>query len=139
MRSLCSRVASCAKTDARLTGNLACTQCLWRRLNRASSGSFLLLTQTHIYIVRESRSKKGCGTIVAKRPLEMIVQITSKRKLPDIITFKYGETNEASDSGPNIIATDCLVFQKPYEVTRLVKQQVIKVLDGLTTDSTEGS
>lgn len=68
---------------------------------------------------------------MAKRPLEMIVQITSKRKVPEIITFKYGETNENSESGPNIIATDCLAFQKPYEVTRLVKQQVINVLDGL--------
>lgn len=99
--------------------------------------SFLLLTATYIYIVREARSKKGWGKIVAKRPLEMIVQITSKRKVPEIITFKYGETNENSDSGPNIIATDCLIFQKPYEVTRLVKQQVIKVLDGVASDSAE--
>lgn len=76
---------------------------------------------------------------MAKRPLEMIVQITSKRRVPEIITFKYGETNENSGSGPNIIATDCLIFQKPYEVTRLVKQQVIKVLDGAASDSTEKS
>lgn len=90
-----------------------------------------------MYILREARSKKGWGKIVAKRPLEMIVQITSKKKVPEIITFKYGETNENTDFGPNIIATDCLVFQKPYEVTRLVKQQVIKVLDGLLAENPE--
>ena len=100
--------------------------------------SFLLLTATHIYILREAR-KKGWGQVVAKRPLEMIVRITSKKKVPEIITFKYGETNENSDSGPNIIATDCLVFEKPYEVTRLVKQQVIKVLDGAASDSPAAS
>jgi hypothetical protein len=79
-------------------------------------------------------NKKGWGKIVAKRPLEMIVQITSKKKIPEVITFKYGETNETSDTGPNIIATDCLVFKTPYEVTRRVKQQVIKVLDGVAID-----
>lgn len=68
----------------------------------------------------------------------MIVQITSKRKVPEVITFKYGETNETSpDSGPNIIATDSLYFQKPYNVTRLVKQQVIKVLDGNVSGQTD--
>ena len=91
--------------------------------------SFLVLTPAHIFILRESTSRKGYGRVVAKRPLEMIVQITSKRKIPEVITFKYGETNESSSSGPNIIATDSLYFQKPYDVTRLVKQQVIKVLD----------
>ena len=93
------------------------------------------MTHTHIFILRESSSRKGYGKVVAKRPLEMIVQITSKRKIPEIITFKYGETNESSSSGPNIIATDSLYFQKPYDVTRLVKQQVIKVLDANLTGS----
>jgi hypothetical protein len=93
------------------------------------------LNPTHIFILRESTSRKGYGRVVAKRPLEMIVQITSKRKIPEVITFKYGETNESSSSGPNIIATDSLYFQKPYDVTRLVKQQVIKVLDANLTSS----
>jgi len=78
-------------------------------------------------------TRKGYGKVVAKRPLEMIVHITSKRRVPEIITFKYGETNEASSSGPNIIATDTIFFLKPYEATRLVKQQVIKVLDANTS------
>lgn len=96
--------------------------------NLTAFDSWFLLTESNIYILKELKSRKGYARIVAKRPLEMIVQITSKKKIPNLITFKYGETSE-SGTGPNIIATDCLLFSKPYEVTRIVKSQVIKVLD----------
>ena len=96
--------------------------------------SWFILTESNIFILKELKSRKGFARVVAKRPLDMIVQITSKKKIPNLITFKYGETSDPSASpagttGPNIIATDCLLFTKPYEVTRLVKAQVIKVLD----------
>lgn len=96
--------------------------------------SWFILTESNIFILKELKSHKGFARVVAKRPLDMIVQITSKKKIPNLITFKYGETCDPSPSpaaslGPNIIATDCLLFTKPYEVTRLVKAQVIKVLD----------
>lgn len=92
--------------------------------------SWFILTETNIFILKELKSRKGFARVVAKRPLDMIVQITSKKKIPNLITFKYGETSDPSTSpAPNIIATDCLLFTKPYEVTRLVKAQVIKVLD----------
>lgn len=96
--------------------------------NLMAFDSWFILTESNIFILKELKSRKGYARIVAKRPLEMIVQITSKKKIPNLITFKYGETSESS-TGPNIIATDCLLFSKPYEVTRIVKSQVIKVLD----------
>lgn len=57
------------------------------------------------------------------------MQITSKRRCPDLITFKYGQTDEGSET-PTIMASDLLLIPKPYDVTRLVKQQVVRVLDG---------
>ncbi|KAI1278463.1 TBC1 domain family member 23 [Halotydeus destructor] len=92
--------------------------------------SYMILTETHIYVLKELSHNKGWAKIVAKRPLSMIVQITSKRRCPDLITFKYGqESGDATDT-PTVMATDMLLIPKPYDVTRLVKQQVIRVLDG---------
>lgn len=107
----------------------------WEIKDNTRFDSFFILTEGYIYILRESKSRRGWGKVVAKRPLDMILQITSKRRLPDVITFKYGEQRDPSDGGPNIIATDCLLFCESYKVTRLVKQQVIKVIDAATNES----
>lgn len=57
----------------------------------------------------------------------MIVQITSKRKHPEIITFKYGHAGQDNESV--LIAKDSIYLQNPFDVTRLIKQQVVKILD----------
>lgn len=58
----------------------------------------------------------------------MIVQITSKRRIPNLITIKYGQANRENDSASITMACDRLNIPEPFPVTRLVKQQVIKVL-----------
>ncbi|XP_017476468.1 PREDICTED: TBC1 domain family member 23-like [Rhagoletis zephyria] len=88
---------------------------------------YLALTDTHLYIIKDSKSKKDHGTISVQRPLEMIVQITSKRKHPEIITFKYGHAGQDNESV--LIAKDSIYLQNPFDVTRLIKQQVVKILD----------
>jgi TBC1 domain family member 23 (HCV non-structural protein 4A- transactivated protein 1). len=88
----------------------------------------MILNKTHLFVLREIPHNKGYAKVISKRPLEMIVQITSKRKIPNLITIKYGQTNPGSESGPQIVALDRLKFPEPYHVTRLVKQQVIKAL-----------
>ncbi|CAL1283385.1 unnamed protein product [Larinioides sclopetarius] len=50
----------------------------------------LIVTETHLYILRTNRQKKGYAHIVAAHPLTSIVKITSKRKCPEWITFAYG-------------------------------------------------
>lgn len=87
----------------------------------------------------------------------MIVQITSKRRRPDLITFKYGQTicDSGTDSGSaggtgtgtsngtagaNIVAMDHILISNPYNVTRLIKQQVIRIIDGeLSSESNTSS
>ena len=96
----------------------------------------MVLTATHIYILKELAHNKGWARVTAKRPLQMIVQITSKCRCPDLITFKYGQESGVEGEPPTIMATDLLLIPKPYDVTRLVKQQVIRVLDG---DANNGS
>lgn len=88
--------------------------------------AFLAVTKTHLLVLREVPGNRGVGRVVAKRPLEMVVQITSKRRNPNLITFKYGESNEHEQQ---VVAADHILLPKPYEATRLIKQQVIRILD----------
>ncbi|RWS27081.1 TBC1 domain family member 23-like protein [Leptotrombidium deliense] len=108
---------------------ISCFKCQEIKDDGHMCPSYLILTKSHLFILREIPHNKGFAKIMKKRPLEMVVQITSKRKCPNLITFKYGQSNEGEE-GPSIMATDLLLIPKPYEVTRLVKQQVIRVLDG---------
>ncbi|RWS06238.1 TBC1 domain family member 23-like protein [Dinothrombium tinctorium] len=108
---------------------ISCFKCQELKDDGHMYPSYLILTKTHLLILREIPHNKGFAKLMKKRPLELVVQITSKRKCPNLITFKYGQSNEGEE-GPSIMATDLLLIPKPYDVTRLVKQQVIKVLDG---------
>lgn len=66
--------------------------------------------------------------IQARRALGSVVKITSKRKHPDFVTFKYGSVD-----GEEIQVTDIDRFLLPQaaEATKIIKQQIIKVLDAL--------
>lgn len=66
--------------------------------------------------------------IQARRALGSVVKITSKKKHPDFVTFKYG-----SVEGENIQVTDIdrFLLPKATEATKIIKQQIIKVLDAL--------
>ncbi|CAG2163218.1 unnamed protein product [Oppiella nova] len=99
--------------------------------------SYLGLSNSHLFVLREMSHNKSLAKIMAKRPLEMIVQITSKRRCPDLITFKYGHTIEGGE--PNVVAKDHLLIPKPYDITRLIKQQVIRILDGETSSGSNSS
>lgn len=52
--------------------------------------SYLLVTDSHMIVLRELSNKRDCARLVVKRSLVTIVRITSKKKHPDLITFKYG-------------------------------------------------
>jgi hypothetical protein len=79
-------------------------------------------------VLREIPNRKNMAHIQARRALGSVVKITSKRKHPDLITFKYG-----SIEGEVIEVTDIDRFLMPQatEATKIIKQQIIKVLDAL--------
>lgn len=90
--------------------------------------SHLLVTDTHLYVLREIPNRKNMAHIQARRALGSVVKITSKRKHPDFVTFKYGSVD-----GEEIQVTDIDRFLLPQaaEATKIIKQQIIKVLDAL--------
>lgn len=133
---------------------------------------YLALTKTHLWILREIPHNKGFASIAAKRPLDMIIQITSKRRQPDFIIFRYGYAhgnrrlseasggNKSPDEGgqgnqqssqddptasgqnddkesskvsskesPTIIASDHLHIPQAFEVIRLIKREIVRIMD----------
>lgn len=117
---------------------------------------YVALTRTHLWIFREIPHNKGFASIAAKRPLDMLVQITSKRRQPDLIIFRYGYSSQTMQSGaksvaepsgkeeaiasedsakdvaktaPLIITTDQLHIPEAFEVIRLIKREIVRIMD----------
>ncbi|KAG1659207.1 TBC1 domain family member 23 [Nymphon striatum] len=108
------------------------------------NASHVLVTFTHLFILRELEDQKGYAQIVDRRPLSTIVKITSKRKHPELITFKYGFVDD--EDGFKITDIDrqekhIYTYLKTYkylkiflipnagEATKLIKQQIFKQME----------
>lgn len=48
-----------------------------------------------MYCLREISSRRGFAYIQSRQALNSVVKITSKKKHPELITFKYGTNNSA--------------------------------------------
>ncbi|GFN99365.1 TBC1 domain family member 23 [Plakobranchus ocellatus] len=103
-------------------------RCKEIRTNGHTFPSYLLVTASHLYVLREIPSRKGMAHIQARRALSSIVKITSKKRQPELITFKYGTHEE-----DGFHVTDMHRFYIPTasDATRVIKQQIMKVLDAL--------
>ena len=62
--------------------------------------SYLVLTERGVVLLRLVEDNSKEGDVVATRSLASIMKITSKKKHPDLITFKYGVTK---DDGSTVI------------------------------------
>jgi hypothetical protein len=98
------------------------------------SFSFLVLTEAHLYILREIPHNKGYAKIVAKRPLECLLQITSKKKRPETITIRYGQPGER-DEQSNIMISDQLLIPKQQDAIEMIKMQIS---NSLNNDNSNG-
>lgn len=93
--------------------------------------SHLIVTKTHLVVLRDI-DKKGNAQVIARRLLSSIVKITAKKRHRDLITFKYG----VSDND-NLLITDMDRFLIPNasEATALVSKHIIKQLDAAESPS----
>ncbi|XP_055364328.1 TBC1 domain family member 23 isoform X2 [Betta splendens] len=90
--------------------------------------SHLLVTATHMYCLREIASRKGFAYIQSRQALNSVVKITSKKKHPELITFKFGSNNS---TGVEISAVERYLIPNAGDATKVIKQQIMKVLDAL--------
>lgn len=85
--------------------------------------SILLVTDTHLIVLRKIPERKGAAHVIVKRPLTSIVKITSKKQHSDLITFKYG-TIQYYDTV--ISDMDKFLIPNASEATKLIMQQILK-------------
>ncbi|XP_032826862.1 TBC1 domain family member 23 isoform X1 [Petromyzon marinus] len=108
--------------------------CTEIRDNGRTYACHLLVTATHLYGLRELGSRGGGGAdgacIVSRRALSSVLKITSKKRRPELITFKFGV---ADGNNLTLHATDRYLIPNAGEATKLVKQQIMRVLDALET------
>ncbi|CAG2194518.1 TBC1D23 [Mytilus edulis] len=90
--------------------------------------SYILVTDNHMYILREIPIRKGMAHIQSRRALGSIVKITSKKRHPELITFKYGSLE---DESVEVTDMDRFLIPNAGEATKKIKQQIVKVLDAL--------
>ncbi|XP_051985750.1 TBC1 domain family member 23 isoform X1 [Xyrauchen texanus] len=90
--------------------------------------SHLLISATHMYCLREIAARKGFAYIQSRQALNSVVKITSKKKHPELITFKFGNNNAA---GVEIVAVERYLIPNAGDATKVIKQQIMKVLDAI--------
>lgn len=88
--------------------------------------SRLLVTDSHLIVLRDIPGRKGAAHVIVKRPLSSIVKITSRKRHPDLITFKYGTTQ----CNETLVISDMDRFLIPNasEATKLISQQILEQL-----------
>uniref|UniRef100_A0A2M4BFB8 TBC1 domain family member 23 n=1 Tax=Anopheles marajoara TaxID=58244 RepID=A0A2M4BFB8_9DIPT len=98
-------------------------KCQEVHLNGYMYDSYLLVTATHLLVLRELEKRKDRARIIVRRPLQSIVKITAKKRHRDLITFKYGYPEEE-----NLVVTDMDRFLIPNasEATELISRHIIK-------------
>lgn len=78
-------------------GILGYYQCSEVMANGENYIGYVLVTDTHLFFVREIDSVKGEVTVA--RLLSSVIKITSKKKHPELITFKYGHLIGENETG----------------------------------------
>ncbi|KAI9557466.1 hypothetical protein GHT06_017294 [Daphnia sinensis] len=83
--------------------------------------SYLLITSTHLYALREIEDRPGFARISVNRSLSSIMKITSKKRHPEFITFKYGNMKGEETI---IVDLDRFVVPQAGDAVKLVKLQL---------------
>lgn len=95
-------------------------------LNGYMHDSYLVVTETHLVVLRDIPNKRGAAKVMSRRPLSTIVKITAKKRHPELITFKYGVPD-----GDNLLIKDMDRFLIPNAstATKVVSNQIVQQLD----------
>lgn len=80
-----------------------------------------MVTADSLIVLRELSDRAGWGRIKHRHTLTSILKITSKKKHPDVITFKFG-----TGSGDDVVVSDQLRFRVPntHKFTSAIKSQL---------------
>lgn len=94
------------------------------RDNHERQPSVLLVTGTQLVVLRQLADREDWAHVVCRRSLSSVVQITSKKRRPELITFKYGVAD-----GDTVSVTDLDRFHivKAGDATKAVKMAIVQL------------
>lgn len=99
--------------------------CQEYKVNNMFYDSVLALSESYMYVLRLVVERKGYAQVVARRSLSSIVKITSRRKHPNMITFKYGVSQ---DDDLVISDMDRLLIPNSTEAMKTVTKLIVNYL-----------
>ncbi|RZF36047.1 hypothetical protein LSTR_LSTR005863 [Laodelphax striatellus] len=101
---------------------VASFKCQEVTVNNSVHDCHLVVSATHIYVLREVPRSKDKARLVVRRPLSAIAKITCKKKQPELITFQYGESH-----GKEMKINDQDRFNIPEstEATKLISKLIV--------------
>ncbi|XP_015601168.1 TBC1 domain family member 23 [Cephus cinctus] len=105
--------------DPKLLHSFKCQEV---KVNGYVHDSQLLVTDTQLIVLREIPSRKGAAHVIVMRPLSSIVKITSRKRHPNLITFKYGTTQNDT---LHVTDMDRFLIPNASEATKLISQQIL--------------
>lgn len=88
--------------------------------------SYILLTDVQMFILREIPKRDGWAFIQNRHHLTSVVKITSKRRHPDLITFKYGTSDGETIE---VTETERYVIPNAKKATQKIKDRILKLVD----------
>lgn len=74
-------------------------------------------------IIRDSDDDPNWGFVRVKRSLSTFVKITSKKRIPELLTFKYGVNLEEGET--KITGVDRLFIAKAGDAAKAVKSAIV--------------
>lgn len=80
-----------------------------------------------MFILREISNRRGWASIQDRQLLTSVVKITSKKKHPDVITFKFGAVSD--DGVTNLTGRRRFLIPKAQRAMKVVKDAIMRALD----------
>ncbi len=91
--------------------------------------SLLFVSSTHLFILRKLPESKAMAKLVSTHLLSTISKITSKKNVPEIITFRYTTKQEEEKQSPS--NCDKVYLPDASDATKNIKMLIVKALNML--------
>ncbi len=85
--------------------------------------SVLAISRTHLFVLRLVVDEEDWATVQSRRPLSNIHKITSKKRIPELLTFKYGY--EVVPGQQKTTGSDRFLIPKAGECAKALKYAIV--------------
>ncbi|KAJ1364617.1 hypothetical protein KIN20_024741 [Parelaphostrongylus tenuis] len=102
--------------------------------NKEMIPSHIAITRTHMHVLRDVPGKPGYVTTEARHALPSVLRVTSRRKVPELLTFKFGYE---ICGVPKITAVHRFLVPKAGECAKSVKMAIFALRPLSDSETTE--